>query len=326
MMIPHSLLSSFISRYLVLKLALGRRYAGESRILEILEQFLAHTNVKDLTRETFSEWCKTQKVTSTVLRRRMNLVHNLCLYRRRTEPDCFVPDAKLFPLARPPIPPYIFTETEIAKLIQAAGALKPVPRSPLRPQVSRLALVLLYTTGLRRGELLKLTIGDYDSQSRTLLVRESKFHKSRYLPLSSDANYLKYQKGGDSLAGRYFQFNLWPLTLGELANRRVPFNQFIKDPLHFTEEDPSLDQLWERLFHFSGFPEPYLSAQEADYRRWAHNYRQQLIREDIRNATEIKNIDEVEVLFSMLPSKVGSPLSLLSLSRDLQVSPVTVRN
>ncbi len=186
-MIIHSVLRFFISRYLALKQALGRRYAGESRILGILEQFLVHTNAEDLTQETFSEWCKTQKVTSTVLRRRMSIVRNLCLYRKRTEPDCFVPDAKLFPLARPPAPPYIFTETEIAKLIQAGSALKPVPRSPLRPQVSRLAIVLLYTTGLRRGELLKLTIGDYDSQSRTLLVRESKFHKSRYLALSSDA-------------------------------------------------------------------------------------------------------------------------------------------
>jgi integrase len=47
---------------------------------------------------------------------------------------------------------------------------------------------LLYTTGLRRGELLRLTLQDYDPQAHTLLVRKSKFHKSRYLPLSADAS------------------------------------------------------------------------------------------------------------------------------------------
>jgi len=42
---------------------------------------------------------------------------------------------------------------------------------------------------MRRGELLKLTVGDYDKKEQTLLIRESKFHKSRLLPLSKDGAY-----------------------------------------------------------------------------------------------------------------------------------------
>ena len=83
--------------------------------------------------------------------------------------------------------PYIFTEEEIARLLQAADQLEPVPLSPLRAQVYRLAIVLLYTTGLRRGELLRLRIGDYDPRAQILLVHHTKFHKSRYLPLSLDS-------------------------------------------------------------------------------------------------------------------------------------------
>jgi hypothetical protein len=52
--------------------------------------------------------------------------------------------------------------------------------------VIRLAIVLLFTTGIRRGELLRLTMSDYDSRDTTLLIRESKFHKSRLLPLHSE--------------------------------------------------------------------------------------------------------------------------------------------
>ena len=54
----------------------------------------------------------------------------------------------------------------------------------IHAKLFRLAIVLLYTTGLRRGELIRLKIGDYAPQQQTLLVSHSKFHKSRYLPLS----------------------------------------------------------------------------------------------------------------------------------------------
>ena len=130
-----------------------------------------------------------------------------------------------------------------------------------------------------------------------------------------------FQKGGDSLAGRYFLFNLWPLTLAELSNKRLSFKDFIHNPLAFTPPDSGVKDAWKQMSRLSGFPEPYLGGNEEDYRRWASTYRKQLIREDIRNMTQIKKIDPVEILFSMLPSRIGSPLSVLSLAQDIQVSP-----
>lgn len=135
-----------------------------------------------------------------------------------------------------------------------------------------------------------------------------------------------FQKGGDSLAGRYFLFTMWPLTLAELVNKRFSFKDFSRNPLQMAEETPGHQKIWEQLAHLTGFPEPYLSGKETVYRRWTNNYRQQLIREDIRNMTEIKDIDHVEILYSILPSKVGSPLSMDSLARDLQVSFNSIRN
>lgn len=130
-----------------------------------------------------------------------------------------------------------------------------------------------------------------------------------------------FQKGGDSLAGRYFLFNLWPLTLAELLNKRLSFKDFMNRPLSFIPFDSKANEIWDQLSRLSGFPEPYLGGNEADYRRWSHAYRKQLIREDIRNMTQIKKIDPVEILFSLLPSRIGNPLSVLSLARDIQVSP-----
>ncbi|MDA2931113.1 tyrosine-type recombinase/integrase [Acidobacteria bacterium AH-259-O06] len=181
-------LAPIITRFLALKESLGRGYASERRFLHSLDSFLGHHPcASDLTPETFASWCTTlQHLTPTVRRNRMRVVRNLCLYRRRVEPECFVPEKTLFPRNHQAVQPYIFSEAQIARLLRATRALRPGPCSPLRPQVLRLAVVLLFTTGLRRGELVRLTLGDYDPREHTLFVRASKFHKSRLLPLSPD--------------------------------------------------------------------------------------------------------------------------------------------
>lgn len=180
-------LSSPIERYVELKRALGRRFCGESRVLQQLNAFLAALGAADLTWTEFEQWSRAHShLTSTTRRRRMQIVRNFCLYRRRTEPLCFVPDGHLFPALSQPVQPHIFSDTQILQLLKAAAGLPAGPRSPLRPEVFRLAIVLLYCTGMRRGELVRLSLADYDPHERTLLIRESKFHRSRYVPLAED--------------------------------------------------------------------------------------------------------------------------------------------
>ena len=121
------------------------------------------------------------------------------LHHTRNEPGCFVPDPSQFPPPQSRRRPHVFSENEIARLLRAADALRPWAASPLYPQIARLALTLLYTSGLRRGELARLTLGDYDAAEHVLLVRDSKFHKSRLIPLSSDGTteierYLEYRR------------------------------------------------------------------------------------------------------------------------------------
>jgi len=184
-----SALADPIASYLRLKEALGRRYAVERAILRALDDFLTDTHA-DLTADIFQAWDATLlRLTSGVRRNWLRVVRNLCLYRRRTCPTAFVPDSSGFPKPHTPVRPHIFTEGEIVRLLRAADQLRPTPASPIRRDVFRLALVLLYTTGLRRGELLHLTVSDYHVGEQVLLVRESKFHKSRLVPLSADGRH-----------------------------------------------------------------------------------------------------------------------------------------
>lgn len=182
-----SRLAPLFSRYVDLKRALGRRFDLPSRTLQALDRFLHDHSAKypDLNAAAFKAWCHTHEhVASGVRRVRMLDVSSFCLYRRRTEPQCFVPDPSSFPAYHQRIKPYIFSETEVAKLLRAASGLQRYPASPLRPEMIRLAIALLFTTGIRRGELLGLTLGDYNRRELTLHIRETKFYKSRLLPIN----------------------------------------------------------------------------------------------------------------------------------------------
>lgn len=185
-----STLAPVISDYLALNEALGRRYENERRILKSLDGFLADQSddASDLTNETFERWCSTlQHLSPTVRRNHMRITRNFCLYRRRRDTSCFVPDSGFFPAPHQQVQPYIFTDADVAKLIEATQMLHVTSTCPLRPAVFRLGIVLLYTAGLRRGELLRLTLDDVDRHAQTLFIRASKFHKSRSVPLSTSA-------------------------------------------------------------------------------------------------------------------------------------------
>lgn len=153
------------------------------------------------------------------------------------------------------------------------------------------------------------------------------FHSSFKFLVSGSGRLNIYQRGSDSLAGRYFLFHLWPFTIGELAEMNTTIEVFLENPLDITiVENRRLKTIWDSLMILSGFPEPFLANRETTYRRWSSTYSSQLIREDIRDLSGVKSIPEIETLYILLPSKVGAPLSVSSLARDLKVSYNSIQN
>jgi integrase len=145
-------LAPVFTRFVELKRSLGRCFDAASRTLQSLDRFLHAHSAKypDLNGAAFEAWCHTHEhVSSGVRRVRMLEVSSFCLYRRRTEPQCFIPDPSSFPAYHQRVKPYIFSEAEVAKLLRAASGLQRCPTSPLRPEVICLAIVLLFTTGIR---------------------------------------------------------------------------------------------------------------------------------------------------------------------------------
>lgn len=130
-----------------------------------------------------------------------------------------------------------------------------------------------------------------------------------------------YRKGGDSLLGRYHSYRLHPLSLHELSGRKISCK-----PLHeLTFFDDKINKNnYETLFRFGGFPEVFIKADEKTLRRWHNERVDRLIKEDIRDIENIRDISALQLLVEILPQKVGAIFSLNSLREDFNVTHKTI--
>ena len=140
-----------------------------------------------------------------------------------------------------------------------------------------------------------------------------------------------YQRGGDSLLGRYHQYRMHPLSVRELLDPTSPSQDY-----HL---DDTLERLTgvagrpervgrgacESLVRYGGFPEPFLDQSERRLRLWHRERKDLLVREDLRDLSRIQLISHVEQLVELLDERCAGPLSFNSLREDLQVATDSVR-
>lgn len=110
------------------------------------------------------------------------VIRQLCLFRRRSDPHCFVPDHALAPVKESMFVPYIFSREEVLALLNAATQHE--GRSMWGAMLRALTLVL-YCTGMRIGEAARLRMVDVDLRRAVLTVQRSK-GRSRILGIRDD--------------------------------------------------------------------------------------------------------------------------------------------
>ncbi len=129
-----------------------------------------------------------------------------------------------------------------------------------------------------------------------------------------------YRRGGDSLMGRYFLYRMHPLSIAEILAQEVPdAKEIIRQPKPIPNREFSA--LWEH----GGYPEPFLKRDPRFSRRWQSLRRQQLLREDIRDLTQIQQLDQLELLVNILSSQSARQITYSTLSSQIQITIDTVR-
>lgn len=202
----------------------GGRHAALFLTLQRLDRFLArhHPDISHLSREVVLEWFTSfAHLRPTSQSRYRSATFQFCKYLTRKEP-LTARYEDFSPVRRDrSFRPYIFSPQEVARLLDEARRQTPRP-SPLRPWTLELIVALLYSSGLRIGEVVRLDVSDYDRREGTLLIRQTKFEKTRLVPLSSSCchlvdAYLERRRclGLDSDLGTPL---IWPLS-GSLPQR-----------------------------------------------------------------------------------------------------------
>lgn len=173
-----------LQAFLELRSALRRNGASDYKILRYLDRYLmgALKPGQTITREIAEEWIKSMEHLSIGTRiNRISLLRQLCRYLSHFDPQtCLI--QRHFTAHRTRPAPHIYSRQEVQALMAAARRIG--PRRSLRPATISTLIGLLYATGLRIGEALKLRLTDVDLKRRVLVIRQTKFRKSRYVPIS----------------------------------------------------------------------------------------------------------------------------------------------
>lgn len=177
-------LQAAVQRYLKERRQLGFALTAPATELMRFARFAdARGHKGPLTRELQLEWARQHvRSTSTVTAaRRIEILRPFAAYYRQFEVNTEVLPTHALGRAHRRLTPHIYTDEEILQLLQHADRLTPL--GGLRPLMYRTLFGLLAAVGLRLSEALKLQLGDVDLDAATITVRQSKFRKSRCLPI-----------------------------------------------------------------------------------------------------------------------------------------------
>ena len=169
-----------IDEYLTLRRALGFKLAKHDRLLNDFVDDLEHAGASTITIAAAVAWA-TKPVAAQPVQwsARLCVVRGFARYLHAIDPAVEVAPVGLLPRRHHRPIPYLFTPAEIAALLAATDTI----RSTLRAATYRTVFGLLAATGIRVGEAIRLDDADIDLTEGQLTVRETKFGKSRRIPL-----------------------------------------------------------------------------------------------------------------------------------------------
>jgi integrase len=196
-------LHDILKRYLEIRRALGTKLAEPGRTLAQFVEFLEREGSSRITTALALRWALApQGVQRATWARRLSMVRRFATWLSAVDPQTEVPPPGALPGRRRRRRPHIFTDTEVGRLM--AEATQRRSRTGLRALTYTTLIGLFAATGLRPGEALALDTTDVDLDHGLLSIRQTKFGKSRVVPVdvSTRAALQEYVSRRDALCVR----------------------------------------------------------------------------------------------------------------------------
>ena len=173
-----------IDAYITLKRSLGAVFSADTRILRSFARALGDIAVEDIDPTTTREFCRGNGAPTRWWERKDEALRGFFawLVNRGHLAACPLPAHR--PRVRRSFQPYIYSRDELQRLLDATAVLQH-SRFPGRQTTFRTLLLALYGAGLRPGEGLRLRCRDVDLRERVLTISDTKFFKSRLVPIGN---------------------------------------------------------------------------------------------------------------------------------------------
>jgi integrase len=177
-----STMPKVLAQYIAVRRALGAKLREPAVRLGEFVDFLKSQGAEFITTELALCWAMQPKhAQRATWGRRLSIVRRFAVWLNAADPRTQIPPPRLLGGQRRRNPPHIYSDQEVELLMAEASRLP--SRRKLRAHTYTTLIGLLATTGLRPGEALALARSDVDLQSGILSIRESKFGKSRFVPI-----------------------------------------------------------------------------------------------------------------------------------------------
>ena len=169
-----------VDDYLKLRRSLGHKLERHDRLLHDFIEFLHTHRTGTITTVLAVEWATGPSGTRPRWWAiRLGAVRMFAKYRQATDPATEVPPADVFRGSSRRAEPFIYTDAQIRALLAAAGRIP----TPLKAATYGTLIGLLVVTGMRVGEAIRLDRTDFDPDTGVLTIRDTKFGKTRQVPL-----------------------------------------------------------------------------------------------------------------------------------------------
>ena len=179
-----TMLRQAIDSYLALRRSLGFKLRDTSICLHNFAQFMEERHTDYVRRELAVEWAtQPRNALASARAQRLAYVRGFAEYQSATDPRTEIPERGLLPYRRVRPQPHIYSDEEVQRLLDGAKSL--TPEDSLRPHTYYCFFGLLAVTGLRTREALNLKREDVDLSAGVLTIRQTKFRKSRLVPVHS---------------------------------------------------------------------------------------------------------------------------------------------
>jgi integrase/recombinase XerD len=176
------LLKDVVDAYLTRQRSLGMRFDSAGRLLCRFSKALGNPKIDEVTPDAVVDFLRTKGALSTTWALKYKVLTGLYRFAISRGYVGYSPLPQTLPNLPPQQTPYVYSTAELGRLLEATATLR-IGHSRQVPAMYRTLLLLLYGSGMRIGEALRLTLQDVDLAEQVITVRDTKFFKTRLVPI-----------------------------------------------------------------------------------------------------------------------------------------------